>query len=269
MAGGRELPNVELEIAYRTVSGREQGRPGEVKTSLLERGQRFADLRIVSALGAERLTRLLERGLRVLELRLGGIQLRLCLIAPRDRVDAQAHQLRDARRLLPDVVPVRDLFHHFRLRRIHRRSGSADGLPGRCQLGFGTLDGYAEGDRIYPVQEIAGADDLVVTRRDLNDLARDLRYSAHDEGTHAGVAGVRRQAVGDHRPAEQQDAEGKRGQRPTPQRIGGPGARRRRSDLLGRSLQIVHAGILTALDALSASDWPRGLEDGASEMPEH
>ena len=88
LAGGRELPNVELEVAYRTVSGREQGRAGQVKACLLERGQRFADLRIVSALGAKRLARLLERGLRILDLRLSGVQLRLCLVAPCYGVDA-------------------------------------------------------------------------------------------------------------------------------------------------------------------------------------
>jgi len=48
-----------LQVAYHAVAGREQGGAGEVEACLLERSQRLADLRIVGALGAERLARLL------------------------------------------------------------------------------------------------------------------------------------------------------------------------------------------------------------------
>ena len=54
-------------------------------------------------------------------------------------------------------------------------------------------------------QQIAGVNDLVVLHRDLGDLARDFRDDAHDERAHAKVAVVRRQPVGNQRPAEQQD----------------------------------------------------------------
>src|SRR5215468_334663 len=78
---------------------------GEIEACLLERGQRLADLRIVGALWAERLARLLQRGLGTLHLRLGRVQLRPRLIAFRLRIDANAHQLEDPRRLLANVVP--------------------------------------------------------------------------------------------------------------------------------------------------------------------
>src|SRR5271165_2083643 len=242
LADRRELPGVELQVAHYAVAGCEQGGAGEVESCLLERSQRLADLRIVGALGTELLARLLKRGLRLLHIRLGRVQLRPCLVAFRRRIDASADQLEDARRLLADVAPLRDLLHQLRLSRIHRRGGGADGLPGRGELGFGTLDGDAEGGRVDAVQQIAGPDDLVVTHPDLDDLARDLRYGAHHEGAHAGVAGVGCQPVGNQRPAEQQDAEDEDDQRPAPQRIGGPGRPRRRRDLLGlRSPHFVHA----------------------------
>ena len=77
---------------------------------------------------------------------------------------------------------------------------------------------------------------------DLNDFARDLRSDAHHKGAHAGIAGVRRQPVGNHRPAEQQGTEDADGQRPAPQRIGGLGCRRRCRDLLRlRNPHFIHA----------------------------
>src|SRR5271169_4722733 len=241
LADRRELPGVELQVAHYAVAGCEQGGAGEVESCLLERSQRLADLRIVGALGTELLARLLKRGLRLLHIRLGRVQLRPCLVAFRRRIDASADQLEDARRLLADVAPLRDLLHQLRLSRIHRRGGGADGLPGRGELGFGTLDGDAEGGRVDAVQQIAGPDDLVVTHPDLDDLARDLRYGAHHKGAHAGIAGVRCQPVGNQCPAEQQDAEDEDGECPAPQGIGALGRRRRR-DLLGlRSTHFVHA----------------------------
>src|SRR5215467_6385801 len=242
LAGGRELPNVELQVGYHTIAGCAQGGAGEIEACLLKRGQRLADLRIVGALWAERLARLLERGLGTLHLRLGRVQLRPRLVAFRLCIDANAHQLEDPRRLLANVVPLRDLLHQLRLGLIHPGSGGADGLPGRGELGLGTLHGDAERGRVDPVQQIAGPDDLVVTHRDLDDLPRDLRYNAHHKGAHAGVARVGCQAVGNQRPAEQHDEEDEDDQRPAPQWVAAPRRRRRRCDLRGLSnLHFVHA----------------------------
>src|SRR5215472_13059370 len=242
LAGGRELPNVELQVGYHTIAGCAQGGAGEIEACLLKRGQRLADLRIVGALWAERLARLLERGLGTLHLRLGRVQLRTRLVAFRLCIDANAHQLEDTGRLLANVVPLRDLLRQLRLGLIHPGSGGADGLPGRGELGLGTLHGDAERGRVDPVDQIAGPDDLVVMHRDLGDLARDLRHHAHHKGAHAGVARIGCQAVGDQRPAEQQDEEDEDDECPAPQRIGGPRRRRRSRDLLGPSnLHFVHA----------------------------
>src|SRR5215471_15734213 len=79
LAGGREL-DVELQVGYHAIAGCAQGGAGKIEACLLERGQRVADLRVVGALGAERLARLLERGLGTLHLRLGRAQLRLRLV---------------------------------------------------------------------------------------------------------------------------------------------------------------------------------------------
>jgi len=128
------------------------------------------------------------------------------------------------------------------LGRIHPCCGGADSLPGRGELGLGTLHGDAEGGRVDAVQQITGPDGLVVMHRDLDDFARDFRSDAHHEGAHAGVAGIRCQPVGNQRPAEQQDAEDENGQCPAPQRIAGPGPRRRRRNLLRlRNPHFVHA----------------------------
>src|SRR6516164_9622019 len=205
LAGGRELPDVELQVGYHTIAGCAQGGAGEIEACLLERGQSVADLRIVGALGAERLPRLFQRSLRTLHLRLGRVQLRPRLIAFRLCIDANAHQLENPRRLLANVVPLCELLHQLRLGLIHPGSRGADGLPGRGELGLGTLHCDAERGRVDPVEQIAGPDDLVVMHRDLDDLARDLRDNAHDKGAHAGVARVRCQPVGNQRPAEQQN----------------------------------------------------------------
>jgi len=141
LARGCELPAVELQVAYHTVAGCAQRGAREVEACLLERGQRVADLRIVGALWAERLARLLQRGLGTLHLRLGRAQLRLRLVAFRRCIDASAHQLEDAGRLLANVVPLCELLHQLRLGLIHRCCGRADGLPGRGELGLGTLHG--------------------------------------------------------------------------------------------------------------------------------
>src|SRR5215472_11874608 len=178
LACGRELPDVELQVAHHTVAGCAKGGPGEIEACLLECCQRLADLRIVGALGAQRLARLLQRGLRTLHLRLGRVQLRPCLVAFRLCIDANAHQLEDAGCLLANVVPLSELLHQLRLGLIHRCCGGADGLPGRGELGLGALYGDAEGGWVDPVKQIAGPDDLVVPHRDLDDLARDLRYHA-------------------------------------------------------------------------------------------
>src|SRR5215472_11545269 len=242
LAGGRELPDVELQVGYHTIAGCAQGGAGEIEACLLKRGQRLADLRIVGALWTERLARLLQRGLGTLHLRLGRVQLRPRLVAFRLCIDANAHQLEDPGRLLANVVPLCDLLHQLRLGLIYPGSGGADGLPSRGELGLGTLHGDAERGGVDPVEQIAGPNDLVVLHRDLDDLPRDLRYSAHHEGPHAGVARVGCQAVGNQRPAEQHDEEDEDDQRPAPQRIGALGRRRRRRDLLGLSnLYFVHA----------------------------
>src|SRR6516225_6319248 len=156
-------------------------------------------------LGAERLARLLQRCLRTLHLRFGCVQLRPRLVAFRRCIDADAHQLEDPGRLLTNVVPLCELLHQLRLGLIHPGGGGADGLPGRRELGLGTLHGDAERGRIDAVQQVAGTDDLIVMHRDLDDLARDLRSDAHHEGPHAGVAGVGCQPVGNQCPTEQQN----------------------------------------------------------------
>src|SRR6516225_6195 len=242
LAGGRDLPDVELQVGYHTIAGCAQGGAGEIEACLLERGQRLANLRIVGALWVERLARLLQRGLGTLHLRLGRVQLRARLVAFRLCIDANAHQLEDPRRLLANVVALRNLLHQLRLGLIHPGSGGADGLPGRGELGLGSLHGDAERGRVDPVEQIAGPDDLVVTHRDLDDLARDLGYHAHHESADAGVAGVGCQAVGDQRPPKQHDADDEDDQCPAPQRIGAPRRGRRRHDLLLLSnLHFVHA----------------------------
>jgi hypothetical protein len=48
--------------------GRSHAGAGEIKTCLLERCQSLADLRIIDALGTQRLACLLQRGLRALHL---------------------------------------------------------------------------------------------------------------------------------------------------------------------------------------------------------
>src|SRR5215831_1702103 len=111
LARGRELPDVELQVAYHTVAGCAQRGAGEIEACLLERGQRLADLRIIGTLWAERLARLLQRGLGTLHLRLGRVQLRPRLVAFRLCIDANAHQLEDPGRLLANVVPLRELLH--------------------------------------------------------------------------------------------------------------------------------------------------------------
>src|SRR5215468_2159149 len=88
LAGGRKLPDVELQVGYHAIAGCAQGGAGKVEACLLERGQRVADLRVVGALGAERLARLLKRGLGTLHLRLSRAQLRLRLVAFRRCIDA-------------------------------------------------------------------------------------------------------------------------------------------------------------------------------------
>src|SRR5215472_7650620 len=100
LARGRELPDVELQVGYHTIAGCAQSGAREIEACLLERGERLADLRIVGALWAERLARLLQRGLRTLHLCLGRVQLRPRLVAFRLCVDASAHQLEDPARLL-------------------------------------------------------------------------------------------------------------------------------------------------------------------------
>src|SRR6516164_3449773 len=129
LAGGRELPDVELQVGYHTIAGCAQGGAGEIEACLLERGQSVADLRIVGALGAERLPRLFQRSLRTLHLRLGRVQLRPRLIAFRLCIDANAHQLDDPARLLANVVPLCDLLHQLRLGLIHRCCGGATACP--------------------------------------------------------------------------------------------------------------------------------------------
>src|SRR5215469_10503116 len=242
LAGGRQLPDVELQVGYHTIAGCAQRGAGEIEACLLERGQRLADLRIIGTLWAERLARLLQRGLGTLHLRLGRVQLRPRLVAFRLCIDANAHQLEDPGRLLANVIPLCDLLHQLRLGLIHPGGGGADRLPGRGELGLGTLHGDAERGRVDPVQQIAGPDDPVVLHRDLDDLARDLRYHAHHEGPHAGVARVGCQSVGNYRPAEHQNEEDEDDQRTAPQRIGAPGRERCRHDLLGLSNpHFVHA----------------------------
>src|SRR5215472_1702602 len=216
LTGGRELPDIELQVGYHTIAGCAQGGAGEIEACLLKRGQRLADLRIVGALWTERLARLLQRGLGTLHLRLGRVQLRTRLVAFRLCIDANAHQLKDPGRLLANVVPLRDLLHQLRLGLIYPGSGGADGLPSRGELGLGTLHGDAERGGVDPVEQIAGPNDLVVLHRDLDDLPRDLRSDAHHEGADAGVAGVRCQPVGNQRPAEQQNPEDEDDERPAP-----------------------------------------------------
>src|SRR5262249_10355450 len=66
-------------------------------------------------------------------------------------IDANAHQLEDAGCLLANVVPLSELLHQLRLGLIHRCCGGANGLPGRGELGLGTLHGDAERGRVDPV----------------------------------------------------------------------------------------------------------------------
>src|SRR5215472_17590120 len=82
LAGGRELPNVELQVGYHTIAGCAQGGTGESLACLL------------------------QRGLGTLHLRLGRVQLRARLVAFRLCIDANAHQFKDPRRLLANVVPL-------------------------------------------------------------------------------------------------------------------------------------------------------------------
>jgi hypothetical protein len=158
------------------------------------------------------------------------------------RIDAAPHEFKDARCLVTNVGALRELLHQLCLGGIHRRGGGADSLPGCGELSLGSLHDNAEGCRVDPVQQIATPDDLIVMHRDLDDLARDLRCGAHHEGTHAGIAGVGCQSIGNQRPAEQQDTEDENGQCPAPQWIGALGRRLRSRDLLWLSnLYVVHA----------------------------
>src|SRR6516162_11617176 len=78
--------------------------------------------------------------------------------------------------------------------------------------------------------------------RDLDDLARNLRYHAHHENAHAGVARVGRQAISDHRPPKKHDADDEDDQCPAPKWVAAPGRGRRSRDPLGlRNPHFVHA----------------------------
>src|SRR5689334_14848581 len=60
LTGGSELSNIELQVGYDPVPRRQQRGAGQVEAGLLERRQCLADLRVVGALGAEFLARLLQ-----------------------------------------------------------------------------------------------------------------------------------------------------------------------------------------------------------------
>jgi len=109
------------------------------------------------------------------------LQLRLRLIASRTRINANPNQLEDTCCLLADIGALRDLLHKLGLRCIHRGRRGANRLPGRGQLGLGTLNSDVKGRRIDAVEQIACTDDLVVTYPDLDDPASDLRSGAYDE----------------------------------------------------------------------------------------
>ena len=117
-AGSDSLADGKLEIGDDAVAGCGYGRAGEVEVSPLECGERFPQVGIVLAGGAEFLPRLGKIGLGAGHRGVGGLKRRLGLVFLGARIDPSFNQFHGPLRLIADVVAVCRDFDKARLGRV-------------------------------------------------------------------------------------------------------------------------------------------------------
>ena len=199
-------PPASLRLVTSPTVGAVHGGVGEVELRPLERRQGGPELRVVLALRAELLARLLELRLGLARAGLRALELAPRLVGARLGVDAALDELEDPGRLL---LRVGELGAGVRDRRLGGRDAGrvgADRLAGAVDRGLRLADRHLVGLRIDAEEQVPALHHLVVDDRDLDHVARDLGRDADDVGLHRGVGAVGGEPVGDQVVGEDRQA---------------------------------------------------------------
>ena len=177
-----ELTEGQLQIGDHPVGrGRDRG-ADEIELCLLDRGERFAKLRIVRALRPELLLGAFELGLGLPDASLGRLDLCRGLVRASFGIDTLLHELEDTRDLLARIVALRCAVTRLSCAELTAAVLAPMAWPTPANLASACCRVICEGLRVDAKQHVAGLRLLIIDNIDLDHPAGNFRGHPHDEG---------------------------------------------------------------------------------------